>query len=64
VNQTADIGGGTFTDPNFNPAPYFIDIDTNTVHTVRQPTDDIRVDIGPVDGAGLRSINATGLDLS
>jgi hypothetical protein len=63
VNFTGDIGGGSFLNATFNPAPYFIDIDTDTVHMTQTATDDIRVDIGPANpGTFLRPITSTGLN--
>lgn len=62
-NNTVGIGGGDFTNPNFNPAPYFIDIDADAYHITRTAADDARIDIGPVDPVTfVRPINSTGLD--
>src|SRR3989338_8933204 len=52
---------GTFTDPNFNPNPYLIDVD-------RDGANDVSVDIGTVQvnavtGSNQRTINSTGLDV-
>ncbi len=63
-DQTADIGGGgTFTNAAYNPAPYFIDLDANAVHTARTDDDDVRVDIGALDAAtGVRPVEVTGFE--
>lgn len=64
VNETAEIGGGDFTDPTFNPAPYYIDIDNDVVDTTLDDGDDVRVDISAVGAnqAGVRTIDAHGYE--
>ena len=49
--------GGNFTTPAYDPAPYSIDVDGDTVN-------DCTIDIGPVTNAATkqRAIASTGLD--
>lgn len=56
-------GGAGFTDANFNPPAYYIDLETDAVTSAQTDASDVKVDIGPVNGAtGLRTIESTGLD--
>jgi len=57
-----------FTNPNFDPQPYFINVKTDTASTDGSLPYDVKVDIGPVQQApglpdtGFRKIELTGKD--
>ncbi len=61
------VSGSHFTTQAFDPPAYYIDIDSDTA-TAAQDTSststasEVKVDIGPVNASGLRSIDSTGLD--
>ncbi len=62
ANFTTDIGGGDFTSAVFDPPAYYIDIDTNTVHTAKTDADDVEVNISAVgaDQPGVRTVDSLG----
>ena len=65
VNRTLAGWGGNFTDPNFNPPVYYIDLEATTAANMyknaRDANSDVEVDIGPMVN-GLRAVDSKGLD--
>lgn len=59
--------GSSFTTATYDPPPYFIDIDTDTVTAGQDAASDVRIDIGSMnatgDAIGLRPVVSTGLDV-
>ena len=63
ISTRTPSGAQNFSNPDWDPDPYYLDLDGNTASLSERTVDDVKVDIGYIDGnTGLRAVESEGLD--